>query len=245
MTLEQYVRAVDQFDELGHTDKIRHFAWYLDRHRNQARFRTSDITSCFDELHLHRPKNASQMVLSLVGRDLIRDSDGFRVAKVLRDAFDERLVVRDETVAVDALLSDLPTQLSDPGQEDYLQEAIVCFRSKAFRAAVIMTWNVAYDHLVTVVVRSHLSPFNVQLTGMFGGRKKSVSTKDDFQRLRESEVLEVCGAAGIVSKEVRKVLDGALGKRNSAAHPSGTKVDKLQAEAFVSDVINNAMLKIK
>ncbi len=243
--LAEYVRGVEGFDRLNHTDKIRHFAWYLDRHRQKAKFRTSDITGCFDELHLHRPKNASQMVLSLVGRDLLRDGDGFRVAKPLRDALDGKHLARDETVAVDALLSALPAKLSDAAQQDYLSEALVCFRHQAFRAAVVMTWNVVFDHLMTVVVANHLVAFNSRMAGMFGGKKKAVATRDDFQRLKESEVIEVCVAANLVSKEVGKVLEEKLDKRNSAAHPSGSRIDKLQTEAFISDLINNAMLKIK
>src|SRR5262249_39774384 len=127
---------------------------------------------------------------------------------------------------------------------EYLQEALTCFRNRAFRAAVVMTWNVTYDHLVTTLVAKHLQAFNQQLAGMFGGKKKSVGSRDDFQRLKESEVVEVANAAGLISKEVAKVLGEKLDKRNSAAHPSGSKIDKLQAEAYISDLINNAMLKL-
>jgi hypothetical protein len=242
--LADYIGSVDGFDALSQTDKIRHFAWYLDRHRNKQKIRTSDITGCFDEVHLHRPKNASQMVSSLIGRDLIRDGDGFRVAKRLRDVLDAKQLGRDETIAVDVLLSELPAKLSDVAQQDYLHEALVCFRHRAFRAAVVMTWNIVYDHLVTIVVLKHLTVFNANLAGMFGGKKKPVATRDDFQQLKEFETIQVCIAAGIVSKEVGKVLKEKLDKRNSSAHPSGARIDKLQTEAFISDLLNNAMLKI-
>jgi hypothetical protein len=39
-------------------------------------------------------------------------------------------------------------------------------------------------------------------------------------------------------------LKDKLDRRNSAAHPSGTKVDKLQAEEYISNLIQNAMFKI-
>jgi len=219
---------------MGPTEKIRIFAWHLHTHSQMTKFRTRDITGCFDQLHLHRPANASQLLSSMVGRDLIKDGDGFRVAKPVRDAFDAKYQEREETVVVDTLLSSLPAKLSDAAQQDYLREALVCFRHKAFRAAVVMTWNVVYDHLVTLLSTKYLAPFNTQLAGMFGGKRKPVAAREDFQKLKESEVIEVCQAANLVSKEVGKVLNDKLEKRNSAAHPSGSIVDKLQAEAYIS-----------
>src|SRR5690606_29409855 len=81
---------------------------------------------------------------------------------------------RAETVEVDQLLSSLPALLPHTSQQDYLAEAIVCFRHRAFRAAVVMTWNVAYDHLLTRIEVSDLARFNAQLATMFGGNRRSV-----------------------------------------------------------------------
>jgi hypothetical protein len=40
-------------------------------------------------------------------------------------------------------------------------------------------------------------------------------------------------------------MDMALKRRNAAAHPSTTVSDQLQTHAYISDRINNAVLKIK
>ena len=134
-------------------------------------------------------------------------------------------------------------KITDAACREYLEEALVCFRHAAFRASIVMTWNVTYAHLVTIVVANHLVRFNTQMSTMFGGRKKPVASVEDFQKLKESEVIDVCNAAGLVSKEVAKVLVDKLDKRNTAAHPSGASVDKLQAEAFISDLVKNALLQ--
>jgi len=245
VTLEEFVAQVVGFDKLGATDQIRAFIWYLHVHRNSERLSSKAVGDCFEELHMHKPTNLSQLIANLVGRDLIKDTAGLvRLAKTARDKLDSQYADRAETAMVDKLLSDLPGKLSSVDQQDYLNEALVCFRYKAFRAAAVMTWNVVYDHLVTVIVGKHLAAFNTQLAINFTGKKKAVATRDDFQKLKESDVIDVCNAGALVSKEVAKVLTDKLDKRNSAAHPSGSKLDKLQAEAFISDLVNNAMLKI-
>jgi hypothetical protein len=245
MTLEELIGRASGFNQWTHADKLRLFAWYLQTHKGLVRFRTADLTACFDEVHIHRPSNPSQFVRQLCEqKQFISDREGFRLERALRSELDIKWGQRDETIVVDRLLSDLPSQLSVQAEKEYLEEALICFRNQAFRAAILMTWNVVYDHLVARIIEQHVGQFNAQMSTMFGGKKKPVSLREDFQRLQESEVIEVCSAAGIVSREVGKVLREKLDKRNSAAHPSGARFDKLQAEAFISDLIKNALQKV-
>jgi hypothetical protein len=202
------------------------------------------VNRCFDLLHIARPSNTSQLIAGLAQqKHLLKDGTGLRLARDQRAKLDEKHGRRPETVAIDRLLADLPLRITDVACREYLEEALVCFRHCAFRAAIIMTWNVTYGHLVTLVSVKHIARFNGQMATMFGGRKKPVASVEDFQKLKESEVLEVCNASGLVSKEISKVLADKLDKRNTAAHPSGASVDKLQAEAFISDLVKNALLK--
>lgn len=245
MTLDELISKVSDFDNWSHADRIRLFAWFLQSQKGLARFRTGDLTACFDEAHVHRPSNPSQFVRQLCEqKQFIADGTGFRLERSLRAKMDVTWGQREETVAVDRLLAELPSQLAVQAERDYLEEALTCFRSQAFRAAVLMTWNVTYDHLIAKIVENHLTVFNHQMSTMFGGKKRPVTIRGDFQKLQESEVLEVCTAAGIVTKEVAKVLREKLDKRNSAAHASGTRFDKLQTEAFIADLVKNALQNI-
>jgi hypothetical protein len=47
-----------------------------------------------------------------------------------------------------------------------------------------------------------------------------------------------------VSRRVRSTLDIALMKRNIAAHPNNVVLTPLQTEAYIEDLVNNAILKI-
>lgn len=244
MELEAIVSGVSGFSGWGHSDRIRFFAWYLHVEEGKDQFQTGDVNRCFDLLHVARPSNTSQLVAGLAQQGhLLKDGAGLRLSRDQRAKLEEKHGRRSETVAVDRLLAELPSRVTDAACREYLEEALVCFRHAAFRAAIVMTWNVTYAHLVMLVGTKHLARFNSQMSIMFGGRKKQVASVDDFQKLKESEVLEVCNAAGLVSKEIAKVLVDKLDKRNTAAHPSGASVDKLQAEAFISDLVKNALLK--
>ena len=69
---------------------------------------------------------------------------------------------------------------------------------------------------------------------------------DDFnEELKESQVLEICNSAGIITGNIHKILKEKLDRRNSAAHPSDVEIGQLQAEHFIDDLMRNVVLKIK
>jgi hypothetical protein len=145
-------------------------------------------------------------------------------------------------------LLDLPKQVPDVGEREFLDEALKCFRASAFRAAIIMSWNLAYDHLLSFVLQHHLAAFNAQWPRSFSkqnaqARVQAITARDHFAELKESEVLNICKAAGIISPDIWKIMDEKLGKRNSAAHPSGVVIGPPQAENFIHEIVNNVVLK--
>jgi hypothetical protein len=140
-------------------------------------------------------------------------------------------------------LRDLPTKLPDLQEREYLEEALRCLRATAYRAAIVMSWNVAYDHLCDQIVKKHLAAFNAQLVSQFP-KQKVVTVREDFYDINEARVIEVSRAAGIVDKNVFGVLDASLRIRNRAAHPSGSTFLQPQAENYILDLVNNALLKI-
>jgi hypothetical protein len=174
VNLADFAKGIDGFDQIGITEKIRLVAWHLLRHRNRERFITSDITACFAELNEHRPSNLGQLINQLVGKDFIKDSKGLRGHKTFIDKYDRRYGQRQATVEVDRLLAELPGKLSNIAESNYLTEALKCFRVEAYRAATIMTWNLAFDHLLTFVLEKRLETFNNALTQqhVLGGKKK-------------------------------------------------------------------------
>ena len=125
-------------------------------------------------------------------------------------------------------------------------EALNCYRVKAYRAAIIMAWNLAYDHLVRWIVSDpvRLNEFNLAIPVRYPKSKIVIRNEDDFSDLKESELLEVCRAANLIHKNTAHILKDKLTRRNAVAHPSSIVVTQHQADDAISDLINNVILKL-
>jgi len=252
VTLDALTRAVASFDQLQHVDRIKLFAWHLHTHKSMDCFMPADIARCYADVHLDGPKNIAQQLAQLAAKkppQILKNKAGYRLEKRSRDEFDKKYGQRASTVEVTNLLKDLPGKLPDLAEQTYLNEALKCFSVGAFRAAIVMTWNLAYHHLCDFILKQKLAEFNARWVVVFPAHHKNatktIAKIDDFgDNLKESEVIKIAKSAGIVSNDVSKVLEDKLGRRNSAAHPSGIKIEQLQAEEFIDDLVKNVVLKV-
>jgi len=75
---------------------------------------------------------------------------------------------------------------------------------------------------------------------------RTIQSVDDFagEELGEAKVLKIALDCGAIVKNVYNVLEPALQRRNAAAHPNNVLLTPLQTEAFIEDLVNNAILKI-
>jgi hypothetical protein len=151
---------------------------------------------------------------------------------------------RASTTHVHKLLAELPSQVPDLAERAYLDETLICFQHQAFRAAVVMSWNLTFDHLCHFILRKHLSAFNTQLPRRFPKETLSITKRDDFNELKESQVLEVCRSARLVPDGLSKILKEKLDRRNMAAHPSGVPINNITAEEIIRDLIENVVLRL-
>ncbi len=113
-----------------------------------------------------------------------------------------------------------------------------------------MTWKLAYHHLCDHILKNRLADFNTRWVVVFPAHHKNgikaITRVDDFgDHLKESEAIKIAKSASIISNDVAKTLDEKLGRRNSAAHPSGVKIEQLQAEEFIDDLVKNVVLNIR
>lgn len=248
MELEDVVRGTNDFAAWSHADKIRFFAWHLHTHAGMVHFGPSDIKACYDRLHMEPPSSIHSHLYALENRrpkDLLKTREGYRLEKRLRDEFDAKYGRRPATVQVERLLTELPSRIPNLAKRTYLDEALICFRYGAFRASIVMSWNLAFDHLCEYVLNKHLTEFNTQLPKTCPkARIKTIAKKDDFAELKEYEVLQVCASATIISQNVHKILKEKLDRRNIAAHPSNVVVSQNTAEEVIKDLVENVVLKL-
>jgi hypothetical protein len=250
--LEQLVKSIDGFDSWSHAEKIRFFAWFIHSKKDQDRFDPSALRHCYEEIDIEKPSNINPYIATLEKKkpkDILRDSRGLYLPRHVKDDFEQRYGQRKSTMQITKLLSELPQKVPDLAQRTFLDEALTCFRYEAFRAAMVMAWNLAYHHLCDFVLKNKRTDFNqrwpINYPGMHKNGQKEIAKMEDFaDELKESEVIAICASARIITGDMQKVLNVGLQRRNTAAHPSGTTITPLQAEAHIEDLVLNFVLKL-
>lgn len=142
-------------------------------------------------------------------------------------------------------LRDLLVTITDSEQNIFLDEAIKCFEINAFRASIVMVWNLTVDHLFEYILSKKLTEFNAVLSTNTDRRVRiiSVCAKDDFGEIPEGKFIEFCRQSRIISNYVRKILEEKLGTRNTYAHPSNMTLTESKTIEFIEDLVNNVVLK--
>lgn len=129
--------------------------------------------------------------------------------------------------------------ISDAAIKSYLDEAIAAFEHDHRRAALILTWCVAYGLVRDWIFRNHLAALN---TAMAAWKTPVTITKlDDFQELTESVVIDTARKAALMSKEQHKTLKQLLDHRNSYAHPTTKPITPAIVEAYIDTVIREVL----
>ncbi len=252
MTLSELAQDIPNLGSWSHIEKIKLFAWYLHTHKRLEHFTSPDIKKCYEDLHTSEPSSISPFLVSMEKKnpkELLKSTGGYKLEMRVREVLDKKYGTRTITVQVTDLLANLPTSVPDLAERTFLDETLVCFKHGAFRAAIVMAWNLAYHHLCDHVLKKDLAGFNAQWPLVYQGHHKKgnkvIAKMEDFSdELKESEVIEVCNSAGIISKDIHKILKAKLDRRNSAAHPSNVKIEQLQAEEFIDDIVKNVVLKL-
>lgn len=238
--------------QLGHSDRIKLFAWFLHGESKQERFQGAHIARCYDALHLPKPTSFGPYLVPLEKKkEVLRDTKGLYLSRSVRDVLSGKYGERAITVQIAKMLETLPNELPDLAEKTFLVETLRCLKVGAYRASIVMAWNLAYHHLCDYILKSpdRLSDFNTQWPSVYPGHHKKESkiivSMDDFgQELKESHVIEICVSAALITKDQRKILTEKLGTRNTAAHPSSVKIEQLQAEEFIDSLIKNVVLKL-
>lgn len=249
--LRAFIAGVEGFSGWGDADKVRLFAWLQHFLRRKDRFATGDINWCYNTLSYHAGNTSQYLKNMEKGKEILKDARGYRgegkfMAKY-NGLFAEHTITLNIREMVKALVSVIP----DIGEKDIFQEAMICLRYDAGRAAEIMVWNLAFYHLCQFILKHHLDDFNNRIPIRYQGKWKAanmplIKKYDDFgDHMSEREVIEVASSADIINGAMHKIYLAKLDERNSAAHPSTNHVTQVQAEGFIDSLIRNTVLLLK
>lgn len=245
MELPEFVKKIDGFYNFPVFEKILVVGYYIHTVKQKERFVASDINAAFDSLHIAKPTNASSQLTAMTKgfvKKILGTTKGFKLNSSSRENIEAKLPKVFEANEILTQLRQLEPKVTNAQQKTFLHEANVCFANEAYRAAIVMGWNLAYHHICTFIFESHLAAFNARLP-IQAKNEKAVVKFSDFEDIRESVVIAVAKGANVISQSTAKTLKAKLDIRNSAAHPSAIVVLPVTAEEVISDLVQNILLK--
>ena len=178
--LNDLVSSISAFSGWKHPDKIKLFAWFIHTKLSKDRFASSDIARCYESISVQKPSSIHPFLTGLEARkpkQVLRDGRGFYLERSVREALDVKYGQRPVAIHIEKTLLELPVQVPDLAEREFLDEALRCYKAGAFRAAIVMCWNLAYDHLLTYILKHKLSEFNCQWPASFQKRNSQARVK--------------------------------------------------------------------
>jgi hypothetical protein len=243
---------LEGFSRLKEIEVIKLVLWWCHQHDGKEWIQGEGIRACYARMHRATPAGGFTAYLkSLVERrppQVIQTRHGYKLEQRTAQALSEKYGRRETALRVEKLLLDLPSTLPNLQERAYLEEALVCFRHGAFRASVVMAWNLAFDHLCSWIVSDakRLADFNARVPVRYAKEKyPAVTKRDDFVEMKESHIIDIADSAYVITSNVAKVLREKIIRRNMAAHPADVSTLQPTAEEFIRDLVENVVLNLE
>jgi hypothetical protein len=251
--LDKFTSNIKDFFNLKSSDQVDYFLYFLTVECNSGTTQGTPIRECFILSEITPYSNISQYLINnLKPKDkafpkFLRIRDGYQLHRNMKAIVEENIVKKPIKAKVSQDLRQILNHVKSPVENEFLKEAIDCFEISAYRAAIVMVWNLTLDHLYEFVLSKELTNFNLAFSKNTDKRIKitTVASKDDFSEIPEVKFIEFLRAGNIITNDVRKILDTKLGIRNTYAHPSTVKVIESKALEFIEDLVNNIIIKFK
>ena len=133
-------------------------------------------------------------------------------------------------------------KLHTANTKSFLEEAVLCFEGRHYRAAVVLTWVGAAAVLYDYVVANKLSDFNAEASRR-DSKWKTAKTADDLSRMKEHDLLQVLDAISVIGRNVRQELEACLKLRNACGHPNSLQLGEARVAAHVETLLLNVFAK--
>lgn len=248
-TISEFISSRGNFYKLSGVDQILAVAWFVEARENRKSFTSAQIRKQLRDLGVKSPDLS--VYLPRMARksppQIIKEGNGFRLSGNIRCELDKKYG-GDPTIArISQILTDLPAKIPDIAERTFLTETLNCYKVGAFRAATVMAWNLAFDHLIKWIVSSpeRLVALNEGIKRNMQGKAITVKISEDLIGLGERKVLECSQAGGLIDKNQSEILQEKLKRRNAAAHPSKIVIGQHQVDDTISDLVNNVVLALR
>lgn len=150
MELAALKQAVSGLGDKSHHDKIKIFGWWMHVYKAHPNFTAAQVGKCYDTLHFPPPASFGAYFKTLTEKkELLKAGTSYKLSHKVREQLDAVYGKSEITMKINALLTDLAAKLPDMAERAYYQEALLCYNGGSRRAAVVMTWNIAYISAIT------------------------------------------------------------------------------------------------
>lgn len=243
-----FAGSVPGFYRKTAVDQLIALAWFAEARQQRASFDGAYLRDCFKAAGVEPPDMSVYLprLASKKPPQLVREKGGYRLAGAVRRSLDARHGGEPTATAVAKTLTDLPAQMPDLAEREFLTEALNCYRVRAYRAAIIMAWNLTYDHLAHWVFADaeRLAAINLGIKSKYPKKDLVLVNYDDADGLKESEFIEAARTGKLLDKNMAQILREKLGRRNMAAHPSRVAIVQHSADDMITDLVTNVILKL-
>lgn len=127
--------------------------------------------------------------------------------------------------------------IADEQARKFVEEAILCLRADARRAAVVFMWVAAVYILQEKVWTHGVSAIN-GAASKHNPKVKQASKRDDLSELNEALLLQVAQDLGVLDKNEKQMLDHCLTLRNSCGHPNKYWPGVSKVQSHIEDIIS-------
>lgn len=247
MDIHSLIEHTENFDKLSQKEQIKKLAYFYCKVNNTEEFNPKDLKDEFLKQKLSVPSGLSSLIPQLAKNkpvSFLKSKSGYSLHRNLIKDLDAVYTADKHEVEVSQKLRDLISTVKSKEQRDFLEESIKCFEIKAHRASIIMIWLLSMDVLYEMVLSiTNISNFNNAIQSHGKYKKITITKKDDFSDIKESDFIELLRVSKLISNDGRKILDEKLGLRNSSAHPNTIKFDELKTMSYIKDLVSNVVEK--
>lgn len=247
---KRFYSSVKNAQSLSEPARVELFVYFITEVDGDEAATAKRVIECFKESSLTPPKTIPQILnrgLTSSPKRYVKAPTGYKLEYHRRETLAGQLGAETHTVQIPQELRELETKLTEGNGKEWFKESMDCFGVEAYRAALIMTWIFALDHLFNYILAHKIVEFNTALSQHPDQRtvKKvgQILARDDFGGIGEEMFLDICKTAKIISADVRRLMGVALGVRNSAAHPSGVVITRGKFVTTAEDLVLNVVLK--
>ena len=244
--LAEFLLSIDRFDELSAKAHILFVAYFL-RKTGATEFSRAEFEEACRHGRLPIPNNLDTRLGQLTTGQkapLVSVGQNRYALSVFGVPEVEQLLSERGLKVARPSLERLVGKLAGDAEKEFLAEAIACLEVSAKRAATVMVWELSVNHLQDYVLAGKLIEFNSALAARPDYHGITITSKDDFTEIKkEAHFIETLRGGGIITPDIKKILDEHLGFRNTCGHPNTVKIPETKVVAMIEDLVENVVLK--